>query len=96
MYVGMYVGVCMCVYMGVCKCVCEECINYKEFNKILINVLKFHLSRELFSLRLNMLIVTVGDDSILGRWFHLFGARWRKLLFSTEFNGMGGSERVMR
>ena len=43
-----------------------------------------------------MLMVTVGNNSFVGRWFHLFGARWRKLLFPTEFNGMGGSEKVIR
>ena len=26
----------------------------------------------------------------------VFGARWRKLFLLTEFNGMGGSDRVMR
>ena len=55
-----------------------------------------HLGRKLFSLRLNILVVTVGDNSMLGKWFHLYGANLRKLLLPTKCNSMGGSVRVMK
>ena len=58
------------MYMCVCVSVCE----------VSVSVIKYrggcYLSRTLFSLRLNMLMMTVGDNSILGSWLHLFGARW--------------------
>ena len=47
-----------------------------------------HLNRKLFSLRLKILEVAVGDNSFLGRWFRLFGIRLRKLSLPTEFNGL--------
>ena len=54
-----------------------------------------HLSRKLFNPRLNILVVTVGDNSFLGRWFHLFGAKWLTLLLPNECNDMVGRYRYI-